>query len=88
MSNKKEADEVILDVTVVAEKIKIGHIRIMSAASVKGHKEPLHEVLDALQEITKENIFDYPLDAIPALVVAVGDQMDDVANPESSEGNS
>ncbi|MBW2559216.1 MAG: hypothetical protein JRE40_00025 [Deltaproteobacteria bacterium] len=87
MSNKKNTDEVILDITVIPEKIKIGHIRIMSAAGQKKHDEPIHEVLDALQEITEEDIFDYPLDAIPAIVEAVGSQMNEIANPESSSGN-
>jgi len=87
MSKEKNTNEVILDITVIPEKIMIGHIRIMSAAGQKDHKEPIHEVLDALQEITKEDIFMYPLDAIPAIVKAVGEQMDEVANPESSSGN-
>jgi len=87
MSEKKNTNEVVLDITVVPEKIKIGHIRIMSAAGQEEHDEPIHDVLDALQEITKEDIFAYPLDAIPAIVKAVGEQMNDVANPESSSGN-
>ena len=88
MSNKKAKDEVVLEVTIVPEKITIGHVRLFSASAQKDNEEPLHFILDTLQEITLEDIFTYPLEAIPAVIEAIGNQMNEVANPESPSGNS
>jgi len=87
MTKKKAPEEVILDITIIPEKITIGHIRMISASSEVGSSEPIHKILDALQEMTVEDIFSYPLESVPAVMKAIGDQMNDVANPEGESGN-
>lgn len=84
-TKKSEDTPVELKITVLQDKFKLRHLRLLVGAESDFDNTNFVELLDGLQELTEEDIFDYPTSAFPDIITAIIGQMNIGGDSEDSK---